>query len=339
MFKEPIAVPCGKCLYCRQQKASEWTRRLQLEYLNHEHSSFITLTYKEDLDYESELFKHSRELYYRDIQLFMKKLRKQLYQKFDIYQLKFFCAGEYGTQYTKRAHWHLLIFGLEMTNDINEIIEKCWENGISYNEPINNAEGVAKYVSAYVLDKIDTNPDEYEKINKRKAPFHRGSKGLGLEKATELYLKAVTESWTKFKDLQHIIHNGKQIRLCRYLKNKLCEKAGILQEVKEAGIEKMQEYLKETIAIFKQFSTGEITTKTNLTRFTWIKKAWEIYCKNKWYAEYIDKTCDLGGLCNRDLGNLEIISQAWQYRHKTKFKHMKEKFEMWKLDKELKKAI
>lgn len=336
MFEKPIATPCGKCLYCRQQKASEWTKRLSLEYLNYEHNSFVTLTYKEDSDYESEIFKHSRELHYKDIQLFMKRLRKQLYTKFGKYEIKFFAAGEYGTQFTKRAHWHLIIFNLEMTDEINEIIKKCWNNGICDNKKIESVDGVAKYVSSYVLDKIDMNPDEYREKEKRKPPFHRGSQKLGLTQALNLYLESARESWNKFKDLKHIVYKGEPVRLCRYLRNKIADNLGILQEVKEKGIEEMQKYINETIEIYKKLNTGEIKERFNLkTIFNnpLSSKIIKIRSNNEWYANYVKQ---------RQLYNEHdtlLLTQAWEFRHRPKFKAMKAKFETYKLEKQLKRAI
>lgn len=76
-----------------------WTVRLLLEAQSHKSASFITLTYAET--------NLPQELEYRDIQLFLKRLRKSLRKP-----IRFFCTGEYGTR-TKRPHWHMMIFNMD----------------------------------------------------------------------------------------------------------------------------------------------------------------------------------------------------------------------------------
>lgn len=63
----------------------------------HKENSFITLTYNEEN-------LGDKKLNYRDIQLFLKKLRKTTNNK-----ISYFVTGEYG-DHTKRKHWHILTF-------------------------------------------------------------------------------------------------------------------------------------------------------------------------------------------------------------------------------------
>lgn len=64
-------------------------------------------------------------LQYRDVQLFLKRLRKWLYSRRaagDVMVSKdgpvcsFFCAGEYGSQLS-RPHYHLILFGVDFRHD------------------------------------------------------------------------------------------------------------------------------------------------------------------------------------------------------------------------------
>lgn len=306
-FKEPIAVSCGKCLYCKQQKASEWTTRLELEYLNHEKSSFITLTYSED----NPIWK-TRDLYYKDIQLFMKRLRKFLGNQ----HIKFFCAGEYGTKGTNRAHWHLIIFNLEITTEIQEIIKQKWGMGIVDCKTIEGIEGVAKYVSSYVLNKIEETNEQYQLQWGRKPPFHKGSQGLGLNQALKRFLESASESWKEFKDLSHIVYNGKRLKICRYLSQKITQALNINEEVKAITIQKLKDYMNDTIEIFKYF--------TNFKNLPKIKLLQQVTHE---------------GYYRQQNANMLIISHAWHYRHNRKYEQMKAKFNLYKLDKEIKNAI
>lgn len=90
---------CGGCKPCRINKNRLWSNRIMLEATQHEHNSFVTLTYSGELPgYGFTLFK-------RDYQLFLKNLR-QLYPN----PLRYYLCGEYGEE-NRRAHYHAILFG------------------------------------------------------------------------------------------------------------------------------------------------------------------------------------------------------------------------------------
>lgn len=96
---EPIEVPCGQCIGCRLEKARQWAVRCVHEAQMHDENSFITLTYKpESLPPGGTLVK-------RDLQLFFKRLRKNLGK-----EIRFYACGEYGEK-TSRPHYHACVFG------------------------------------------------------------------------------------------------------------------------------------------------------------------------------------------------------------------------------------
>jgi len=106
LFKPPkdghyytqLEVPCGTCILCRGEQARQWAVRITHEAQQHETSSFVTLTYSDE-----HLPEHN-SLCYRDLQLFFKRLRKQM-GKF-----RYYAVGEYGDK-TLRPHYHACIFG------------------------------------------------------------------------------------------------------------------------------------------------------------------------------------------------------------------------------------
>lgn len=104
-----IQVPCGSCFACQQARRKLWFYRLKVESDKCVCSYCVTLTY-DDLsvpDYEPYIGNDEAFLYhpiqYRDLQLFNKKLRKQ------IGSFRFFCIGEYGTKHL-RPHFHVCYF-------------------------------------------------------------------------------------------------------------------------------------------------------------------------------------------------------------------------------------
>lgn len=144
VFRDYIDVPCGKCLSCRLDKARDWTCRCLLEARQHEKNCFITLTY-DDIHVPRTLYGSSSTgevcgdaytLCKRDVQLFLKRLRKALGDE----KIRYFGCGEYGDS-TARPHYHLLLFGY-MPSDLkfysrsrgnvlytSEFLSDIWQNG------------------------------------------------------------------------------------------------------------------------------------------------------------------------------------------------------------------
>lgn len=115
VYREFVQIPCGSCTACRLEYSKQWANRCMLELQYHDSAYFVTLTYDEEhipLSYYAD--KYTGEalavgtLRKRDLQLFMKRLRKKFGEN-----IRFFAAGEYGSD-TFRPHYHLIIFGLHL---------------------------------------------------------------------------------------------------------------------------------------------------------------------------------------------------------------------------------
>lgn len=151
----PVNLPCGQCIGCRLQKAAEWTTRLHHEHSQHERASFVTLTFNDEhlpIDYSINV---------RDVQLFLKRLRKALGHE----RVRYFACGEYGDQ-GGRPHYHLLVFGYDFPDKTlwrrtgsgeltyrSAFLERVWpfghcEIGAVTPQSIN-------YVARYILKKIN----------------------------------------------------------------------------------------------------------------------------------------------------------------------------------------
>lgn len=104
-----LNLPCRKCLGCKLDYARSWTDRMLLEYQDTKKAVFITLTYNDASLPVSDL--GFMTLHKPDVQLFMKRLRREL----EPLKIRFFLAGEYGGT-THRPHYHAILFGVDMTN-------------------------------------------------------------------------------------------------------------------------------------------------------------------------------------------------------------------------------
>lgn len=105
-----LTIPCGRCKGCRLAKARSWAIRCVHESKMHAENHFSTVTYDDE--------HHTRSLHYRDVQLWLKRLRKARGP------FRYFICGEYGTR-TQRPHYHALLFGLHL-HDRKQYSETLW---------------------------------------------------------------------------------------------------------------------------------------------------------------------------------------------------------------------
>lgn len=99
--KVSFGLPCGQCIGCRLEKARQWGMRCLHEAKQWPRSTYCTLTYND------EFLPPGGSLCLRDLQLFMKRLRKAREPE----KVRFFAGGEYGED-NKRPHYHLLLFNV-----------------------------------------------------------------------------------------------------------------------------------------------------------------------------------------------------------------------------------
>lgn len=150
----PLKLPCGQCIGCRLEKSRQWAMRCMHEKQMHEESCFVTLTY------DDENLPKGGSLLKRDMQLFMKRLRKAYSDK----QIRFYGCGEYG-ETTRRPHYHLLLFGLQFADRqlykrgksgehlyTSEILRQIWPYG--HNVIGDVTFDSAAYVARYVMKKV-----------------------------------------------------------------------------------------------------------------------------------------------------------------------------------------
>lgn len=150
----PVDLPCGQCIGCRLEYARNWACRCLCEMQMHEKNCFVTLTY------DAEHMPLDGELHHRDVQLFMKKVRKKYGGS-----IKYFMAGEYGSEYG-RPHYHVLLFGVDFPDrvylkttwsgsrlDTSEQLSELWEKGfVSVGDVTFESAG---YVARYTLKKLE----------------------------------------------------------------------------------------------------------------------------------------------------------------------------------------
>lgn len=173
---EHVLIPCGKCLGCRVRKARDWAVRCYLESKLHERNCFLTLTYDDDhLPVDNSVHK-------RDLQLFLKRLRKELSYYGDT--IRYFACGEYGAR-LHRPHYHILVFGCDFVYDerlraynapvtrsffrqvhsgsyyTSPIVTRSWDKGFHLIADLTPAS--CSYVARYVTKKLRSKAEYGEK--------------------------------------------------------------------------------------------------------------------------------------------------------------------------------
>lgn len=142
-------VPCGKCILCSESQIIDWkTRCIAETAYSKTPPVFITLTFKEvPVDGVAK----------RDIQLFMKRLRKDIETaRPDNPPIRYIACGEYGRR-KGRPHYHLNIWNLprfKRVQDLVAYIEHLWHTGEnSYNKG---------FVYVTIIDGVHNKKDKYK---------------------------------------------------------------------------------------------------------------------------------------------------------------------------------
>jgi hypothetical protein len=233
-YTKYINVPCGKCEACLQRKSNDWFVRINWEIPICYKCFTATLTYndenlvykkltkddfaiyvkKSDVDFfdYSEVFEYIPVVYKRDVQLFIKSLRKSLSQKLGRpYKMKYFISSEYGGKF-QRPHYHCIFLMYDFLEvDFENEIEKFWNKGyVSFGDC---APQIIMYTVGYYIQKalIPKNADKN---------FTLISKGIG-----ENYVKTF-KKWHLSDDTRFFVKNGKfTFNMPRYLRDKIYDKS------------------------------------------------------------------------------------------------------------------
>lgn len=229
-FRGRIPFGCGQCLPCRINRGRQWTWRQFLESLTHNENCFLTLTYRdEDLPANNSLRP-------RDLQLFLKRLRKRIAP----HEIRFFAVGEYGHEGTRgwNPHYHLSLFGVSGLSifdgvSFGRICEEEWGFGFAPVYEFNHH--TAAYVCGYVTKKL-TRPDD-ERLEGRHPEFARMSRrpGIGWEAmrivAREIVKHGSISVLEETGDVGRTLLVGqKKLPLGRYLLARLREQVGFTPE-------------------------------------------------------------------------------------------------------------
>lgn len=277
-----ISFPCGKCLPCRKRRASSWGFRLMQQYKVSDTAYFITLTYSPETVPRD--IKNRATLNKRDLQLFLKKLRK----KQPTNDIKYYAVGEYGKKPVMRPHYHLIIFNMYLTtlfgegearrilkqpeiylNGKHEFNVQLWDKG-------HITIGTVTEASAMYTLKYISKPKQVPQYNKdaRLPEFSAISKNLGIS-----YLTKAIKQWHRNdpNERMYVHFQHYKIAMPRYYKERLYtpeereaiaeyivnkQKQKRIQERKGTTLKQRIEYVNNLLAT-KQDNSRKLNKKNN----------------------------------------------------------------------------
>lgn len=206
---------------------------MMLEGYKHDASCFITLTYSDDeLPYVETPEGHLPSLCRRDVQLFVKRLRKKLSKHFgELGRFRFYICGEYGPQ-TNRPHYHGILFGVDA--GYADWINRAWSQGMTSVFPATTE--TMQYVAGYVTKKI-VKPRTKKDYRVKEFGLMSRKPGIGMLALPEL-IELMRTNEAIQKDIQlsgdipvGLRHGNRLLPFGRFLSEKLREALDISTDV------------------------------------------------------------------------------------------------------------
>lgn len=243
----PLVIPCQQCIGCRLERSSDWGVRCVHEDMFHESSEYITLTY------DPAFLPEAGSLFYRDVQLFWKSLRK----KFG--RFRYFVGGEYGEDFG-RPHYHAIVFGLYLPDKVfykknkrgenlytSELLASVWKRGFCTVGEVTFDS--ASYVAKYCVEKVtgERAAEHYMMVDPdgrlvmRAPEFGRSSNQPGIGAAfVEKYADQLLRDG-------NVVVNGKELPFPRYYDK-------LLEKIDPVGLERLKLQRRE---VMKALQAGD----------------------------------------------------------------------------------
>lgn len=236
----PIRVPCGQCIACRLNRASDWAVRIMHEKKMVGSACFITLTY--DQEHVPWVSDNHATLVKRDVQLFLKRLRKAV----EPVKIRYYLCGEYGEQYG-RPHYHIIVFGLSAEDNVERIVSSVWPFGFVHVGDVTFDS--AAYVARYCTKLLTGPKKEWYKERSLLPEFSLMSRRPGIG-ATWL-----EKYGSEVKSHHNVIVKGKKMCPPRYYKDKVYDEVDrdtIRNSIIDKIAEKVRQELKDGCALTEE---------------------------------------------------------------------------------------
>ncbi|QCS36914.1 replication initiation protein [Tortoise microvirus 25] len=175
---------CGSCRVCRLIRSREWATRMYHEWKTSGHKALFVL-----LTYAPGSLPPNGSLRKKDITIYIKRLRRATGKKF-----RYYISGEYGEKSTRRAHYHLILFGLDQTdrdaiyyswyriNEAGNPVPMCAARPGCFGCEVIHGEKAFAYTAGYCRKKLGKGYKRFmQVVNKRDPEYSVMSQGIGKE--------------------------------------------------------------------------------------------------------------------------------------------------------------
>ena len=254
----PIKVPCGQCIACRLNRASDWAVRIMHEKKMCGDACFVTLTY--DQEHVPWVSDNQATLVKKDVQDFMKRLRKQV----EPAKIRYYLCGEYG-EHGHRPHYHCIIFGLS-PSDAERFVSRCWLFGMVHIGDVSFDS--AAYVARYCT-KLLTGPSKVWYKERNVIPeFSLMSRRPGIGAS---WLEKYGNEVKQFHD---VVVKGKRMSPPRYYRDKVYDEVDrciVRNSVLDKIVEKVKQELKDGCSLTEEREAAR--ERTILARLSMKKRS------------------------------------------------------------------
>lgn len=222
-----LAVPCGKCIICRDKKIKEFVGRVgcDMETFDTGVKLFVTLTYaNEHLPATGLVDPLEIRMFMVRLRLYLERYYKRKKIDYPVNSLRWAACGEYGTR-RGRPHYHIMLWNLPRVHDADiynlltykRIIHKAWLykcqwQALRVEFPKNETKSV-RYIAKYMAKSVVSNDPE-------KCPFVRWCRGSkdtkGLGKKWIEQMRPYVYSNIGNPNFKLWLRNGSSCPLCRF---------------------------------------------------------------------------------------------------------------------------
>lgn len=247
----PLRLPCGQCVGCRLEHSRQWAMRCMHEKRLHRDNVFVTLTY------DDECLPDGGSLKKRDLQLFMKRLRKARGAG-----VRFYACGEYGEN-TSRPHYHAILFNCDFPDKkfyknnkagdplyTSAELEKIWPLGLCTIGEVTFDS--AAYVARYIMKKIkgDLAEDHYMRVDQYGEIFSLVPEFTNMSRRPGVGRGWFDKYGAHAYAHDSVIVNGQEVRPPRYYD-------GLYESVDSKRLEKLKKVRRRKAAAGRKDNTPE----------------------------------------------------------------------------------
>nr|QJB19228.1 MAG: replication initiator protein [Microvirus sp.] len=231
-------LPCGRCIGCRMEKARQWGMRCLHEAKMWPSNHYVTLTYGD------EFLPPGGTVCVRDVQLFMKRLRKRCqgvgYAMVNgewSNPIRFFLGAEYGEN-NGRPHYHALLFNCSFGDLVpfgrnkrgetlytSSLLSSLWSSDGS---PMGHCTvgavtfDSAVYCAKYALKKVtgDAAYEAYQVWDENGELYDRVPEFAVMSRRPGIGAPYYEKFGGEVRSLDNVVINGKTVRPPRYYDGK-----------------------------------------------------------------------------------------------------------------------